>query len=92
MADLSSIPSLDHNYSGVPPRLANEAKRAKTLLYSNKTSTSPEDRKLETPRLPPDVTRETFDRAIAELRESVGAQNVEINDKPLVDGWYLEHP
>lgn len=94
MADLSSIPNLDKQYSGIPDRLLNEAKRAKSLLYSNRTDidAKPKDRTLETPRLPPDVTRETFNTAIAELRDAVGSQNVELNDKPLVDGWYLEHP
>lgn len=92
MADLSSVPTLEEKYSGTPSRLINEAKRAKALLYSNRTSTQPKKRELETPRLPPDVSRETFNQAIDELKASLGAQNVELNDKPLVDGWYLEHP
>ena len=94
MADLSSIPNLSQKYSGIPDRLLNDAKRAKTLLFSNRTDidVKPKDRNLETPRLPPDVSRDTFNHAITELRQAVGAQNVELNDKPLVDGWYLEHP
>ncbi|GJJ11909.1 hypothetical protein Clacol_006147 [Clathrus columnatus] len=52
------------------------------------------------PILPPGVTREVFTKAIVELRNILGggaeeqttAAAVVVNDKPLDDGWYLEHP
>ncbi|KAL2815101.1 hypothetical protein BJX63DRAFT_430923 [Aspergillus granulosus] len=37
-------------------------------------------------------SNKTFEAAIAELRERLGAEHVQLNDKPLVDGWYMEHP
>jgi hypothetical protein len=33
-----------------------------------------------------------FDTAIATLVEVLGPKGVELNDKELVDGWYMEHP
>ena len=44
------------------------------------------------PVLPPGVSRSKFNSAIDELKKSIGAENVELNDKPLVDGWYLTQP
>jgi methyl coenzyme M reductase subunit C-like uncharacterized protein (methanogenesis marker protein 7) len=44
------------------------------------------------PVLPPDVSRSKFNGAIEELKKSIGAENVEMNDQPLVDGWYLSQP
>lgn len=46
----------------------------------------------ELPVLPPDTTRAEFNQAIGELQQILGVEHVEINDKPLVDGWYVEHP
>lgn len=80
------------SHSGIPQHMAQDAKRAKDLLYSNTTTPDSVPRQREVPRLPPNTTREKFDSAMAELRERLGASNVEINDKPLVDGWYMEHP
>lgn len=42
--------------------------------------------------MPPGVSKEAFEKAVAELRSTIGKDNVELNDKPLVDGWYMEHP
>lgn len=91
--DVSSVPILSSKtHSGAPLRLLREAKRAKALLYSNKTTIDHQSRTGELPRLPPGVDRATFNRAITQLRLLIGSDNVEINDKPLNDGWYLEHP
>jgi hypothetical protein len=92
MSAESPAPLLSDKYSGVPKRLAGEAKRAKKLLYSNKNVDESKSRSKEVPVLPPDVTREAFNAAIADLKNIIGEQLVEINDKPLVDGWYMEHP
>jgi hypothetical protein len=74
----------------VPERLSQEAIAAKTRLYSNKTVNESTSRKRSA--LPPGVSQDQFDTAISELKKALGSQNVELNDKPLVDGWYLEHP
>lgn len=79
-------------YSGIPLRMENDAKIAKDRLYSNSTVPDSVPRQREVPRLPPNTSREKFNNAIAELKQKLGPINVEINDKPLVDGWYMEHP
>ncbi|KAL4922117.1 hypothetical protein BDW62DRAFT_217935 [Aspergillus aurantiobrunneus] len=82
----------DGVHSGIPKRMEQDAKVAKERLYSNKTMPDSSPRQREVPRLPPNTSREKFDLAMAELRGRLGDANVEINDKPLVDGWYMEHP
>lgn len=89
--EFAPTPLLSQNYSGTPSRLIKEAAAAKARLYGNRTVPASQPRKNGV-RLPPDTTRETFDKAIADLRAVIGEQNVELSDKALVDGWYLEHP
>jgi hypothetical protein len=84
-------PTLEERYSGVPSRLASIAQEAKDRLYSHKTAPESVARQRGV-RLPPYTTREAFDEAIRALRKTLGEENVALNDKPLVDGWYLEHP
>lgn len=86
----AAIPDLDTVYSGVPTRLANEAVAAKSRLDSQRTVEESSVRKAVS--LPPGIGKDEFDRAIKELKSSLGAENVEINDKPLIDGWYMQHP
>ena len=88
----SRIPSLEEKHSGTPTRLLDEAKVLKDRLYSNKTGPPSRARKQEVPVLPPDVDRATFNTAWGDLKRLLGDENVEINDKPLIDGWYMEHP
>lgn len=85
------IPSLYQNHSGVPERLANEATAAKTRLLSQKTVPDSVPRK-KPHSLPPDVDQTTFDNAIQDLKASLGDDNVQVNNKPLEDGWYMQHP
>jgi hypothetical protein len=87
----NSIPKLDLVHSGVPDRLSKEAEAAKERLYSLRTlpNSTPRQSSL---RLPPNTSREKFDKAIAALVEVLGPKGVELNDKELVDGWYMEHP
>jgi len=85
-------PTLAQKYSGVPERLASVAQVAKDKFYAHKTLPETVPRRKELPRLPPGTTRENFDRAIFELRNQIGSPNVVLNDRPLVDGWYMEHP
>ena len=85
-----SIPDLQSRYSGVPQRLLEEAVIAKAKLLSQKTVPDSVPRRRTT--LPPGVSRNDFERAIGDLKNALGERNVEMNDKPLVDGWYMEHP
>lgn len=78
-------------HSGVPARLKDEADAAKERLYSLKTLPDSVPRKNNI-RLPPDTSQGKFDTAIAALKKILGDDGVELNDKPLVDGWYMEHP
>ncbi|KAI0172496.1 vanillyl alcohol oxidase [Hypoxylon sp. FL1284] len=90
-AVLSVIPSLKEKHSGAPTRLKQEAEDARARLFSNRTAPPSQPRK-STVRLPPDVSQGEFDAAVKELRGAIGDENVEVNDKDLVDGWYIEHP
>ena len=86
----SRVPSLVTKYSGVPERLEQEAFAAKARLYSQKTLPDSVPRRKTV--LPPGVGKQDFDQAVAELKSALGDGNIELNDKPLVDGWYMEHP
>ncbi|KAF2267574.1 glycolate oxidase [Lojkania enalia] len=88
---LNSPPTLSEQYRGYPERLASQAQESKNRLYSNKTAPESVPRKRGV-RLPPDTTQDGFDRAISALQQQIGQQNVVLNDKPLIDGWYLDHP
>jgi hypothetical protein len=92
MASFPPPPSLSSNYSGIPERLAEAGTSSKNRLLSKRTLPESVTRTREAPRLPPDTTRAEFDHAIGELKQILGAEHVAVNDKPLVDGWYLEHP
>lgn len=87
----SPPPTLDEVHSGGPPRLAKEAESIRTHLYSKRTLPPSQPRKSGL-RLPPYVSLETFTKAIEDLQSQLGPENVVLNDQPLVDGWYLEHP
>jgi FAD/FMN-containing dehydrogenase len=92
--DPSSVrrtPVLDEVYSGAPSRLDEEAENTYSRMLSNKTLTRSETRKSGL-RLPPDTTFEEFQLAIRKLQDEIGAEYVQVNDKPLDDGWYLDHP
>lgn len=89
--EFAPTPLLTERHSGVPSRLTKEAAAARARLYGNRTLPASRPRKNGV-RLPPDTTQEAFDTAIAELKRTLGQENVEISDKALIDGWYLEHP
>ena len=84
-------PTLEEKYSGAPSRLGKEAAETRARIFENRTLPPSQPRKHGV-RLPPDTTPERFEAAIQDLRSQLGADNVEVNDKSLVDGWYLEHP
>jgi hypothetical protein len=87
----NDTPLLSQKHSGIPERLSKEAKEARERLWSNKTlpDTRPRQRAVV---LPPNVTKDKFDAAVKDLRQQLGSASVELNDKPLQDGWYMEHP
>lgn len=88
MAESLDVPRLTSNYSGIPERLYNEAVTAKEKTQSLKTL--PHSKPRSSPiRLPPDTSQDQFDAAIAALRRLLGEAGFEVNDKPLVDGWYM---
>lgn len=68
--------------AGAPPRLSDYAKEAKAKIDANFTKNfDGQKRREEVPVLPPNVTRDQFNAAIAELREKLGHEHVELNDK-----------
>jgi hypothetical protein len=82
---------LDGIYSGAPSRLHGQAVSVKGRLKENQTLPASAPRKSGL-RLPPDTTLEGFEAAIRDLKEVLGSENVEVTDKPLADGWYIDHP
>lgn len=91
MSNPAKIPSLASSHSGIPDRLLQEAEIVKKKVYSLKTAPDHVPRKSAL-KLPPDTTREEFDIAIAALGQRLKYDEVQINDGPLKDGWYMEHP
>ncbi|KZO95768.1 vanillyl alcohol oxidase [Calocera viscosa TUFC12733] len=87
-------PTWPEVYSGIPSRLAHTAAQTKEKIYAQRTLPLAAERTQveELPILPPETTRAKFNEAVAELRKDIGERNVELNDKPLIDGWYMEHP
>lgn len=89
-------PTLPEVHTGAPPRLAEIARQTKAKFYQDRTLRDDLPRQPDIdghlPVLPPDISRETFNGAITELKKSLGDTNVILNDKSLNDGWYLEHP
>ena len=93
LQDLAPTPILSPSkHYGIPERLQAEAKRAKGMVFSSKTLPDSVPRQKDIPKLPPGISREAFNTAITELKDLIGETYVEINDKPLIDGWYMEHP
>ncbi|KAI2604813.1 vanillyl alcohol oxidase [Hypoxylon fragiforme] len=85
------VPTLQERHSGTPARLGEIAAAAKSRVLENRTLPTAQPRKRSV-RLPPGVSLEKFEEAVKELKGALGAENVEVNDQPLVDGWYMEHP
>lgn len=81
---------------GAPPRLKTLEQIIKKKIEDNTTVKLDGNPRREAshdlPILPPGVSRSKFNAAIDELKKAIGAENVELNDKPLVDGWYLSQP
>ncbi|KAH6990063.1 hypothetical protein EDB80DRAFT_816120 [Ilyonectria destructans] len=87
---ISDPPTLRDCYSGIPDRLLGKARKAKQQVFENQTKDI--DRRARLPAIPKGITLPLFNAAIGELQLRLGAENVVVNDQPLVDGWYMEHP
>jgi hypothetical protein len=73
----------DSRYNAdAPPRLVGYAMEVKAKIDANynKNFDGQKIREKELPVLPPNVSRQTFNTAISELRQKIGAENVELND------------
>ncbi|KAE8448728.1 hypothetical protein EG329_008943 [Mollisiaceae sp. DMI_Dod_QoI] len=86
----SPVPLLSEKHSGIPENLLDKAQNAKALIYE--TRTKPSSTRQRLPVIPQGIEKTRFIHALDELGQSLGNENVEVNDKPLVDGWYMEHP
>lgn len=82
---LTSIPTLEQKHNGVPARLLHKARRAKSLIQD--IATKPVRPRQRLPVIPQGIERSRFFRAIDELAKELGDENIEVNDKPLDDGW-----
>lgn len=79
------VPTLAQKHSGIPESLREQARIVKKNTFDRRTKSVDDRQRL--PVIPQGVSRETFNEALAELRREIGADNVEVNDKPLKDGW-----
>ncbi|KAK4160364.1 hypothetical protein QBC43DRAFT_270712 [Cladorrhinum sp. PSN259] len=86
----TEVPTLPEVHSGIPKYLLEKATRAKNSVLEGSTKTQKKRQRL--PVVPRGIEREEFLKALGELKEKLGAEHVEVNDKPLNDGWYMEHP
>ncbi|TPX13388.1 uncharacterized protein E0L32_006118 [Thyridium curvatum] len=84
------IPVLPETHSGIPTYLLAKAERAKEAIFQ--TRTKPTNDRQRLPVIPQGIERDKFFEALDDLRKRLGAEYVEVNDKPLRDGWYMEHP
>ena len=82
--------------AGAPPRLKELEALMKKKIDENVTvnldGLPRREAAEDLPVLPPGISRSKFNTAIEELKKAIGAENVELNDKPLIDGWYLNQP
>lgn len=78
-------PTLEQKHNGVPARLLHKAQRAKTLIQDIATKKTKARQRL--PVVPQGVERDRFVLALGELANDIGKEHVQVNDKPLEDGW-----
>ncbi|KAI0122377.1 putative vanilly-alcohol oxidase [Daldinia grandis] len=86
----SDVPLLSEKHSGIPEFLLEKAREAKAGIFE--TRTKPKATRDRRPVIPPGVEEQVFVTALGELGQQLGQDHVERNDKPLKDGWYMEHP
>jgi hypothetical protein len=78
-------PTLEQKHNGVPARLLHKAQTAKTLIQDIATKKTKPRQRL--PAIPQGIERERFVKALEELAGDIGKEHVQVNDKPLEDGW-----
>lgn len=83
----SDVPLLSEKHSGIPDFLLEKARKAKIGVFE--TRTKPKASRNRLPVIPHGVEEHVFFDALGELGTQLGAENVERNDKPLKDGWYV---
>lgn len=81
----SDIPTLAEKHSGISAKLLDKARDVKKDTFEKRTKPLNERQRL--PVIPQGIERDKFFEALDELRNEIGAANVELNDKPLRDGW-----
>ncbi|KAI1453735.1 vanillyl alcohol oxidase [Annulohypoxylon moriforme] len=86
----SDVPLLSEKHSGIPEFLLDKARNAKAGVFE--TRTKPKASRNRLPVIPHGIDEQTFSTALSELGKQLGEEHVERNDKPLKDGWYMEHP
>ncbi|KAI0805304.1 hypothetical protein GGR55DRAFT_288411 [Xylaria sp. FL0064] len=86
--DSTYVPLLSEKHTGIPKRLLEKAKEAKAHVLSVRTKV--QGTKQRTSVYPPGLEEGVFDKAVKEIREQLGADQVVLNDQPLEDGWYME--
>ncbi|KAK5259139.1 hypothetical protein LTR40_006538, partial [Exophiala xenobiotica] len=86
-----NVPVYPADLSGIPERLVDKVVREKERLSKNQTKGRTSERKRGV-AIPQGVGKDQFFSAIEELSKLLGDANVKVNDQPLEDGWYMEHP
>lgn len=81
----SDVPTLAQKHSGIPASLLDKARVVKKDTFGKRTKPLNDRQRL--PVIPQGLEKDVFIRALEELRQEIGADNVELNDKPLKDGW-----
>lgn len=81
----SDVPTLAQKHSGIPESLLDKARALKKDTFKKRTKPVSDRQRL--PVIPQGISKEKFFEALDELRKDIGAENVEVNDKPLKDGW-----
>lgn len=84
----TDVPTLSQKHSGIPDYLLDKARQAKKDAFDVRTKLVNERQRL--PVLPKGIPEDKFYAALDGLRQELGSENVELNDKPLIDGWYME--
>lgn len=81
----SDVPTLAQKHSGIPENLLDKARAMKKDTFDKRTK--PVNERLRLPVIPQGVAKDVFFLALEELRGEIGTDHVELNDKPLEDGW-----
>lgn len=81
----SDVPLVSEKHSGIPASLLDKARDIKKEWFAVRTKPLNDRKRL--PVIPQGIEEAKFFEALDELRRDIGLDNVELNDKPLRDGW-----